>query len=230
MSVTEWDTDQELQMAIALSRLLHPTSISFRNAARILYNDDGTVKHAVPPDMLGVDPDAWLAQKDTNRDWLIKGELEELKKLLQAKSSTALPARLNRALWYHEYASRTYYGHLRWILVCTAVESLLNTGKDDCSRQFRERLHELANFVGLGIDKEEAKTAYATRSQLAHGGATSKLNDAEEHLYLKLESILAAALKRSITDVNFAKIFKDEGSIRSQWPIMQKKKGCLLST
>src|SRR5258708_1015482 len=31
----EWDADQRLQTAIALSRLVRPTSISFRNAGRV---------------------------------------------------------------------------------------------------------------------------------------------------------------------------------------------------
>jgi hypothetical protein len=57
-SVHQWDTDGRLQMAVALSRLIRPTSISFRYAARIRFNDDGTVKHAFPAWLRGVDPDS----------------------------------------------------------------------------------------------------------------------------------------------------------------------------
>lgn len=38
-TIHEWDTDRKLQTAVALSRLVRPTSISFRHAARLGYNE-----------------------------------------------------------------------------------------------------------------------------------------------------------------------------------------------
>src|ERR1700687_2508800 len=46
--IHEWDSDQRLQNAVALSRLVRPTSISYRHAARLHYGDDGTLKSAYP--------------------------------------------------------------------------------------------------------------------------------------------------------------------------------------
>ncbi len=78
-SVHDWDTDQELQTVVALSRLVRPTSISFRHAARLHYGDDGTLKSAYPAWLTGVDPDSWLAPEKNYRDWLIEAEMEQLK-------------------------------------------------------------------------------------------------------------------------------------------------------
>src|SRR2546421_316619 len=48
IDILRWDSDQRLQTAIALSRLVRPTSISFRNARRVLYNEDGSIVQAFP--------------------------------------------------------------------------------------------------------------------------------------------------------------------------------------
>jgi len=156
-SVHEWDTDQRLQTAVALSRLVRPTSISFRHAARIRYNKNGTVKSAFPAWLTGVDPDSWLAPKENYRDWLIKAEMEQLKALLNAPPLSGLPVRLSRALWYHEYASRTYYGEIRWITVCVALESMLHTSRGYSTRQFVERLPLMASGLGVSLTPQEAE-------------------------------------------------------------------------
>src|SRR5713226_1502487 len=90
-SVHDWDTDQRLQTVVALSRLVRPTSISFRHAARLHYGEDGTLKSAYPAWLTGVDPDSWLAPEENYRDWLIEAEMEQLKALLSAPPLSALP-------------------------------------------------------------------------------------------------------------------------------------------
>jgi hypothetical protein len=218
-SIHEWDTDQRLQTAVALSRLIRPTSISFRHAARLHYGDDGTLKSAYPAWLTGVDPDSWLAPEKNYRDWLIEAEMQQLKALLKAPSLLG-PVRLTRALWYHEYASRTYYGEIRWITVCVALESMLHTSRGYSTRQFVERLPLMASMFGVSLTAQEAETAYDMRSRLSHGGATGKLTSSEEQLYLKLELVLRLALKEAILTPAFAAIFVEENTIRSQWPIV----------
>lgn len=219
-SVHEWDTDQRLQTAIALSRLIRPTSISFRQAARIEYHSDGTFKCAYPGCLTGVDPDSWLPREKDYRDWLIEGEMNQLKALLAASPMSALPVRLSRALWYHENACRTYYGEIRWMTVCVALESMLHTSRKDSARQFIERVSAMSGTLGVPLTTPEAKNAYDMRSQLSHGGATGKLSEADEEIYLKLERVLRAALKEAILNPTFATIFADQNTIRSQWPIV----------
>jgi hypothetical protein len=218
-SIHDWDTDQRLQTAIALSRLIRPTSISFRHAARIEYHGDGTFKCAYPAWLTGVDPDSWLGPEKDYRDWLIEGEMIQLKALL-SHLPPALSTRLSRALWYHEYASRTYYGEVRWIKVCVALESMLHTSRTYSKRQFVERVSPMAASLGVPLTIAEATIAYDIRSQLSHGNGTGKLSAAEEQVYLKLERVLRASLKEAILDSTFAAIFTDENTVRSQWPII----------
>lgn len=218
-SVHEWDSDQRLQTAIALSRLVHQTSISFRYAARLQYGDKGNLICAFPAVLRGVDPDSWLAPREGYRDWLIEPELKELRQLIERRDSRKLPLRVSRSLWYHEYAARTYYGEVRWLLVCTALESLLNTCEYYSGMQFRCRVPHLALEVGRNITEDEAGEAWKMRSHLSHGGATGKLNSQEEEVYIKLENTLGSVLKRAILDDTFSSTFADESSIRKKWPI-----------
>lgn len=219
-SIHAWDSDQRLQTVVALSRLVRPTSISFRHAARLQYGDDGTLKSAYPAWLTGMDPDSWLAPEENYRDWLIEFEMEQLKALLNASPLSVLSVRLTRAFWYHEYASRTYYGEMRWITVCVALESMLHTSRAYSTRQFVERLPLMASILGVSLNTKEAETAYDMRSRLSHGGATGKLAPSEEQLYKKLELVLRTALKEAILNPTFAAIFADEITIRSKWPIV----------
>jgi hypothetical protein len=215
-----WDTDQRLQTAVALSRLIRPTSISFRNAGRIRYNDDGTVRHAMPAWLRGVDPDSWLPEDSQYRDWLIKEEMVEVKALFQTMTTSTLPVRVSRAFFYHEYAARTYYGEVRWVLVCTALESLLNTDPYHSGAQFRERVPLVASNLKLAFTQDEARKAWSMRSHLSHGGATGKLSPPEEEVYKKLEVVLRAVLKKAILDNGFASTFADDKLIRAEWPVI----------
>jgi hypothetical protein len=223
-SAHDWDTDQRLQTAVALSRLVRPTSISFRHAARLHYSDDGTLKSAYPAWLTGVDPDSWLAPEKNYRDWLIEAEIEQLGALLNAPPLSALPVRLSRALWYHEYASRTYYREIRWITVCVALESMLHTSRGFSTRQFVERLPLLASSLGVSLTAQEAETAYDMRSRLSHGRATGKLAPSEEQLYMKLELVLRTALKEAILSPMFALTFANGDTVRSKWPIVVRGK------
>ena len=218
-TVYDWDPDLRLQTTIALSRLVRPTSISFRYAARIHFGDDGTVREAFPAHSKGVDPDSWLPPEENYRDWLITGEFEELKVLFQSYAPSSLPLRVSRALWYHEYAARTYYQEVCWIIVSTALESLLHTDRHHSTRQFTERLPQLAELVGVPISKSEAEAAYDMRSHLSHGNATGRLAPSDAQVYLRLGRVLRAALKRAILDPLFAAIFSDESTVSAKWPI-----------
>jgi hypothetical protein len=216
-----WDTDQRLQTVIALSRLVRPTSISFRNAGRIRYNDNGTVRHGYPAWLRGVDPDPWLPEDSTKyRDWLIEAEMAEVKALFESMFASTLPVRLSRAFFYNEYAARTYYGEVRWVLVCTALECLLNTDPYHSGAQFRERVPLVASHVNIAFTEDEARKAWSMRSHLSHGGATGRLTPPEEEVYKKLEIVLRGMLKKAILDNVFASIFADDNRIRAAWPII----------
>jgi len=153
-------------------------------------------------------------------DWLIEEEMMEVRALFHHMAAVTLPFRLSRAFWYHEYAARTYYGEVRWVLVCTALESLLNTDPYHSGAQFRGRVPLVASSVHVTMTEDEARTAWSMRSHLSHRGATGKLNPSEEEIYRKLEMVLRGALKKAILDGGFASIFADDSRIRLSWPIM----------
>ena len=224
-SILEWDSDQRLQTLIALSRLVRPTSISFRNAGRVqMSNDETTVQRAFPAWVRGVDPDSWLPESPQYRDWLIESEMIELKSLFESMTASTPPLRVTRAFWYHEYASRTYYGEVRWVLVCTAIESLLNTSEYNSGAQFRQRVPLLASQMKVCFTEDDARVAWRMRSHLSHGGATGKLKSEEERVYRKLEEVLRCVVKRAFLQTVFASAFADDNRIRSTWPVHIKGK------
>ena|SRR5215469_1207228 len=130
-----WDDDSRLQLCVALSRIIHPTSVSLRYAARIRYNSDSSVADISPADIRGVGIDTYLAETPS-RDWLTEFDAVRLRSLLAKLDLSPMPERASRALWYHEYAIRTYYVEIRWVLVATALEALVHVERHPSTRQF----------------------------------------------------------------------------------------------
>ena len=56
-------------------------------------------------------------------------EEAELALRIDANSETLnvppFPQRVSRALWYYDYAQKTYYADLRWTMIATALEALI---------------------------------------------------------------------------------------------------------
>jgi hypothetical protein len=218
----EWDSDNQLTTCIALSRLVHPTSTGLAYAARIAYGPKG-LERVHPAHIRGIGVEAFLSPNRT-RDWLTEREAEALCKLL-APYPPNLPQRVTNALWYHEYAARTYYLDHRWTLVCTALESLVHTDRGGSTKQFKRRVSKLASELGVSLSENEADSAYDQRSGLAHG--TSFLSSpgrqgptpAQIDLYDRLEDTLRLAILRAIQDKSFADIFRDDDQIRGKWVV-----------
>lgn len=83
----EWDKDGRLQNCVALSRLLVPTSVSFRYAARIRYNIDHSIADISPADIRGVPVDTFLSKIPPERDWLTEADGVRLRTLLARMDS-----------------------------------------------------------------------------------------------------------------------------------------------
>jgi hypothetical protein len=220
--IYEWDSDNQLTTSIALSRLIHPTSVGLAYAARIAYGPNGlTMVH--PAQIRGIGINAFMSSSRT-RDWITEHEAERLGKLLSPYPSS-LPQRILNALWYHEYAARTYYLDHRWTFVCTALEALIHTDRGGSTMQFKKRVSKLASELGVTLSENEADRAYDLRSGLAHGtsflststsrGATSDQID----WYDRLEDTLRLAILRAMQDRRFADVFMDDDQIRVKWVI-----------
>src|SRR4030095_3442352 len=100
-----WDPDQSLATAIALSRLIHPTSTGFEYSARVIFKHNDSLKQIIPGPVSGLLAHAYAAPT-APRNWLTDNDVSVLRSLLASfyAASADLPPRVQRALWNHEYA------------------------------------------------------------------------------------------------------------------------------
>ena len=218
-SAYDWDQDTRLQTAVALSRLVHPTSLSFRYAARVRLGEQDQIQDIHLAEIRGVGIDTFLGDTSA-RDWLSQDDAESLKQLLSALDSSELPSRVSRAMWHFEYASRVYYVELRWTLIATGLEALVHTDMGRSTRQFKVRVSKMATELGMtDLNEADAGEAYHIRSRLAHGSGLESLTAEKRDLYGRMENVLRKALLRAITDSNFSHIFDSDQNIRTQWVV-----------
>ncbi len=135
-----WDPDERLQMCIALSRLVRPTSMSFGYSARLIGDPSSPDFEVIPGPVAGFGAEAWTA--DPEHSWLTPADANALRGLVRSFTENPLPAgsRLIGALWYYEYAARTRLIDVRFPLIATAVETLINTNPAQSTRSFTRRL------------------------------------------------------------------------------------------
>jgi len=208
-----------LQACVALSRLVHPTSVSLRYAGRIRYNSDSSISDISPAYIKGVGVDTFL-DSAPKRDWLTEADAIRLRNLLPNLYSSAVPERVSRALWFHEYAVRTYYVELRWTLIATGLEALVHTDRHGSTRQFKVRVSQLAKENGIpGMGVSEAEIAYLHRSTVAHGQRLEQLSDSDKRLYNAMETTLRLTILRALEDHSFTSVFTDSEEIRRRWPL-----------
>ena len=215
-----WDSGRRIEMAVALSRLVHPTTIGFEYSARLFLNDAQTdVDEAVVGPFKGPGAAAYLAE--ASRDWLTDAEAVATGDLLQAfyEGEDGRPHRINRAIRFHEYAARSDQLENRWVLIVTALESLINVEVRDQSRQFRTRTVQLAEACGAPWTDAEAREAYRLRSKLTHGQPVTDPGAEGLQLYRNLESVLRSALTRAILEQDFAANFSSDDQIQAAWPL-----------
>lgn len=220
-ALARWDEDNQLTNCVGLSRLIHPTSIGYRFAARVRTPSESGKIQLCKADLTGIDREAYVAPS-VKRNWLTASEAAELKGLLALSPFANLPKRVSNALWYHEFAYRTWFADLRWTLVSTALESLLNTDNTSNKKQFITRTIAMALELGLQFSEDDARTAYQVRSKLAHGQAfLYGLPQAELRIYEQMELLLRGAILKSMRDPSFARSFDSADTIRARWPIQK---------
>jgi hypothetical protein len=218
-SVIGWDEDHRLARLVAISRLVRPTSVGFRYAARV--SQDNASLRIVPAEIHGLAPDTFLSPNH-RRDWLSRDEAKlavELDAKTEPLIQPAFPRRVSRALWYYDYAQKTYYADLRWTLTATALEALIHTGKRDSTKHFTRRVPALGGDVGApSLTPDECEDAYDYRSRLSHGdGFLSDMPTADITLYDKLEETLRLAILKAFREPDFAKVFLDDADIAARW-------------
>lgn len=124
----------QLIAAVALSRLIRPTSMGTRYCAQVVHfglkdSPIWAIQYR------STSPDVFISGKD--RDWLSIEDAEELRMLMPWLSpDKRMHDRVHRAYWYQEYAMRSYYLDARLTHVVSGIEALINTGEKDNSWQF----------------------------------------------------------------------------------------------
>jgi hypothetical protein len=169
-----WDDGNVIWFAILLSRLIRDNAHSFEFAARIVNHDDG-IQQVIPVNPLryGV---TYRLHRD--RDWLTASEAGELRQFFADNWAVkdALPWKVIHALNLSEDAVHVHLGILQraLLLISTALEGLIQSHREKVSKQFRERLPQLAAEADVdGVDEEFAAKLYEARSEAAHGAQVS---------------------------------------------------------
>jgi len=214
----KWDNDERLQLCIGLSRLIHPTTISFEYSGRIIY-ENNEISEIIPGPIAGFGAETWVASED-HRNWLTELEGNELSNLFRTYINTNLPKRVAGAMWYLEYAFRSHHVDLRWPIVCIGLEYLIHTDLYNSTKQFVLRVTKLAEELGISnFDEDKTRDAYALRSTLVHGQLLRDLEEYKLELYEEIEGLLRTIIKKAILDSNFANIFESDNRIKERWPI-----------
>ena len=216
----------ELHELVALSHLVHPTSLGDRYSALISdYDIEDSAIYAI--EYRGISPDVFTWR--TRKNWLSVEDGEELRKLMPWLSQTKpIHDRVRRAYWLHEYAMRTVYLDMRLPLVVSGLEALINVwGKgNDNSRQFRDRVKQLASHFGVCLTHDDLSKAYKLRSKIDHAesflyglGATLPKSQ-HTGLCEKLEDLLRMTVRACLLDENnFGNFFRDDQAVKTHWQL-----------
>jgi len=194
---------------VALSRLVRPSPISLRYAARVWLTCEGVLSKVIPAGIIGPAAQAFVSGTD---DHLSTKELRKVGDLWKQYSSSPLPEWTSKVFWYCEYAARLREVDVRHVLVVTAVEALLYT--HGLQRNFVQRSVCLASMLGVdGYGTKMARDAYRMRCSLSHAGKIGRPIPTASAVHSRTESVLRAALKRCISDRSFAERFASKEAV-----------------
>jgi hypothetical protein len=214
----DFDEDQRLQTAIALSRLIRPTSVGLEESAQVWGPlNDARPLNIRPGPITGPASEAYVADR-SRADWLTPADGLALRELLDAFLVRSASDRVLRGLWHHENAARALDMAARWTSVVTGLEALFNTDAEWITRQFKRRCASVASELGVGLTLKQADAAYRLRSRLAHGAAT-RVEGGTLELYVAIERVLRETLRRGIVVQEWRNRLQDDASVRAAWPV-----------
>jgi len=151
------------------------------------------------------------------KDWLNESEAGELRGLLNGWLGFGhmMPKRIHRAYWTHEFLMRVSVTDIRWILVVSGIEALVNTKSTGNKKQFVDRGFYLANKFNIALSRDNLENAYDVRSELVHAENFLVALDNfvpvvhQNVLCEKFEWLLRITLKTCFLDETFGEIFND---------------------
>ncbi len=216
MNIWDWQPDQTLELCMALSRLVHPTSFPLTYHAKISLDANGTLAEVIPLQYHARQTGAWISPR-SDRDWLTEADAVALKPLV-GRLPLHLPKRISRAFWFNEFAARNYFAEVRWTLVATGLEALIHTDRHRSGYQFSTRTAKLAAHVGISaFSEDQAARYYDMRSQIAHGQGLKQLTDFDNESYQQAEDVLRLTLRKAILDSALAATFNDSAAVIQNW-------------
>jgi hypothetical protein len=237
-----WDEENVLFYTMVLSRLVHDNAHSLEYAARVVDHEDG-LQQVIP-----IYAPAYVATSRLrrDRDWLTVPEAEDLTQLLADYLSVKddLPWKVVHALNLSEEAIHQRVLQRALLLIAIALEGLIQSNRNRIAKQFRERLPQLAEEVGIdGIDEDFARELYEARSEAAHAAPVSMFKaqpqppaeeqpeqphgepeppEAEPDAVAPLalaQDLLRGVTRRAIQDAEFRQAFDSPESVAARWPV-----------
>jgi hypothetical protein len=209
---------RDLSRVMMVSRVLRPTSVGYRLAARIRI-DGGTLIDVCPARVSNISTATFLVGQ--HRDWLSEGDCAALRGLCDVHSASDCPSRVKGAIVLHEFASHTGALNLRWPIICTALEAFAVPYEGDGIQG--KRLGSGARFVGallllsevLGDQPwsvDDAWSVWRRRSRLVHTGFVPLTDEPPpvDTLLARLEVTLRAALVNALGRGALLNLVRDE--------------------
>ncbi len=216
-----WDIDDKLKGLIALSRIIHPTTISYQYSAKLKF--DGIDLLRITPG-LTYGPGSYAYIANPGRNWLTEEEAKELKQLWPIYTNKNLLEPCSRAMWYFECASQNCFLDVRCLLIAVGIESLINTDSDRSTKQFTYRIQKLSELLDKNINLNNAKATdmYDLRSEVAHGESINDAPNENLELYKQMEDILRLTIKKFIIDEGFYAFISDKDKVGNAWPLPKR--------
>jgi len=120
---------------------------------------------------------------------------------------------------------------MQWFLVVSGLEALINVEEEKVPKwQFRVRVRQLAEKLGVALVDDDLLKAYDLRSKIAHGDGflshwETILPETEHRgLYEKLGSVLRGTVRNCLLDENFGDFFRDDNAVKKRLPCGPKTK------
>lgn len=213
----KFDPRGKITRTMALARLIHPTCDTFAFAGIVSANGDSARPRLIRS-FTGPRPHAFVFDSE-RRSWLTASDLASVRDLCLQCDEEKLPRRVKRALWHHEYAACIYYGEIRAASMTTALEVLLGTSSKSSTKQFIQRVPQLADELDVpDLDRSRASQAWGLRSSVAHGG--EKLMTRELGVtFDRVQRLIAAIIRRAVEDPAFAAILSVDDAMNAKWPV-----------
>jgi len=228
-----WDSENVIRDAVAMSRLILDNGYSTEYAARVFDYDSGE-QQVMPIPLVQYA----YRLRPTAREWMTTTEAGELRDLLAEfwRIREELPDRIAHAIWQAEYLVSARWLDVIAPLLVVALETLVNTSRQLVTRQFRERVPPMTEDAGAPMTATLCDHMYDTRSRWVHGdrvplyrrsstdprrweGPTDDEQRAALDRIARTQEGLRAVLRKAIGDPELRAVFDSAETIRERWPV-----------